>query len=96
MKQRMQARAINEVIFSNCLKVSKVILRYCQIEQSFKEERSKKILATRNCHLATKNFGPVSGWRQHKKVNFGPCQFTIATFMGVGVGEGMELSFSGS
>ena len=34
-------------------------------------------LVTRICLLATENFCLVASWRQHKKVNFGPCSLTL-------------------
>lgn len=38
------------------------------------------ILATRNCHVVTKNFGLVTSWHRHKKVNFRPCSlFSVNT-----------------
>ena len=38
-------------------------------------------LVTRICHLATENFCPVASWRQHKKVNFGPCIINVPVLL---------------
>ena len=37
-------------------------------------------LVTRICDLATENFCLVVSWRQHNKVNFGPCNYMYNAF----------------
>ena len=49
----------------------KVVSEDLDISWATKDEEVEELM-TRSCHLAIKNFCPVTSWCRYKKVNFGP------------------------